>query len=358
MSRNGVMDVRWKKEEACHRSACVRLYRAAAWVAAGLTVWGAGSAEAAEVFQRSTVSVELGLSGWITEGETTWNHDASRASPLLGNPTSKLTYKDVGTNVIEFSGKVKFARRWFVRANYGTAAIGGGRLTDDDFLAADGGNPSLRTFSDLKGDNIWYVNGDLGFTVVNYPGHRGTLDLVIGYQYRREKHVASGVTQVICTSAGATTDVDPAPGLQPLCNPGAAPVSGVTVITNTQTWSSLKLGVETEYRITRRLSVEGKAAFLPFTSLSNKDIHHLRTDLQQNPSFEMTGTGIGANLEGDVSYMVLKGLFLKVGYRYWWSRVSDGTWKNFPRTSPPETFNLNEFENIRQGLTFGATYMF
>lgn len=324
----------------------------------GLTVLALGSGEAAEVFQRSNVSVELGLSGWISQGETTWNHDASRVDPLLGNPTSKLTYKDVGTNVIEFSGKMKFARRWFVRANYGTAAIGGGRLTDDDFLAADGGNPSSRTFSDLPGDSIWYVNGDVGLTVVNYPGHRGTLDLVVGYQYRREKHVASGVTQILCTSAGATTDLDPAPGLQSLCNPGAAPVSGMTVITNTQTWNSLKLGVETEYRITRRLSVEGKAAFLPFTSLNNKDIHHLRTDLQQNPSFEMTGTGIGANLEGDVSYMVLKGLFLKVGYRYWWNHVSDGTWKNFPVGAPSETFNLNEFENIRQGLTFGATYLF
>lgn len=323
-----------------------------------LTVTGATSAGAAEGVRRSNVTVEVGLAGWITQGETTWSHNASTPGAPLGNPTSKLTYKDVGTNVMEFSGKVKFARRWFVRASYGTAAIGGGRLIDDDFLAADGGTPSLRTFSDIKGDRIWYVNGDLGVTVLNYPGHRGILDLVVGYQYRRETHVASGVTQVICTSAGATTDLDPAPGLQPLCNPGTAPVSGVTVITNTQTWNALKLGLETEYRMTRRLSVEGKAAFLPFTSLHNTDIHHLRTDLQQQPSFEMTGAGIGANLEGEVSYMVLKGLWLEVGYRYWWNRVSDGRWKNFPRTSPSDTFTLNEFENIRQGLTFGVTYLF
>lgn len=349
MKRKGFVGAGWR-EGARHRPALARLGRVAAGIAVGLTILAAGSGEAAEVFQRSNVSVELGLSSWISQGETTWNHDASRVDPLLGNPTSKLTYKDVGTNVIEFSGKMKFARRWFVRANYGTAAIGGGRLTDDDFLAADGGNPSSRTFSDLPGDSIWYVNGDVGLTVVNYPGHRGTLDLVVGYQYRREKHEATGVTSVGCTPAG---------GGAGLCNPaGTVTNVGQPVITNTQTWNSLKLGVETEYRITRRLSVEGKAAFLPFTSLNNKDIHHLRTDLQQNPSFEMTGTGIGANLEGDVSYMVLKGLFLKVGYRYWWNRVSDGTWKNFPRTSPSETFNLNEFENIRQGLTFGATYLF
>ncbi len=337
-----------RKEEICHRPACVQFCRVLAWGAAGLTVWAVGSAEAAEVFQRSEISVEVGLAGWITQGETTWSHNAARPGLPLGNPTSRLEYKDVGTNVIELSGKVKFAQRWFVRASYGTAAIGGGRLTDDDFLAADGGHPSLRTFSDIKGDKIWYVNGDLGFTVLNYPGHRGTLDLVIGYQYRREKHEAVGVGLVGCTSAWDSE----------FGCPGSSVPANALVITNTQTWSSLKLGVETEYRITRRLSVEGKAAFLPFTSLDNKDIHHLRTDLQQNPSFEMTGTGIGANLEGDVSYMVLKGLFLKVGYRYWWNRVSDGTWKNFPVGAPSETFNLNEFETIRQGLTFGATYVF
>ncbi len=347
MTRNTVMSSRRRQQTPC-RQTCAWVGRVVASIALGLTVTAAGSAEAAEVHQWSNLSVELGLSGWISEGETTWSHNASKPGLPLGNPTSRLEYKDVGTNVIELSGKVKFAQRWFVRASYGTAAIGGGRLTDDDFLVADGGNPSLRTFSDLRGDTIWYVNGDLGLTMLNYPGHRGTLDLVIGYQYRREKHEAIGVGLVGCTSAWDSE----------FGCPGSSVPANALVITNTQTWSSLKLGAETEYRITRRLSVEGKAAFLPFTSLSNKDIHHLRPDLRQNPSFEMTGTGIGATLEGAVSVMALKGLFLKIGYRYWWNRVSDGTWKTFPVGAPSETFNLNEFENIRHGLTFGATYVF
>ena len=309
-----------------------------------------GEAFAEQVLNLSNLEVEVGASAWITQGETKWDHNASPANSLLGNPTSKLVYKDVGTNVMELSGKVKFAERWFLRANYGFANIGGGRLTDDDFLAVDGGQPSSRTYSDIKGDSIWYVNADLGYTLLNYLGRRGTLNLVVGYQYRREKHEATGVTQVICTSAGASSG---------LCSPFATPTNvGQTVITNTQTWSSLKLGVETEYRFTRRLSVGGKAAFIPYTSLNNKDIHHLRPDLQQNPSFEMTGTGIGANIEGDVAYMLVRNFFVTVGYRYWWTRVTDGTWKNFPVGAPSETFNLNEFQNIRQGVTFGLTYKF
>ena len=183
---------------------------------------------------------------------------------------------------------------------------------------------------------------------------------MVGYQYRREKHEATGITHVICTPNGSTVVIDPGPPPQVLCNQGVPPSNvGQTVITNTQTWSSLKLGVETEYRLTRRLSVEGKASFIPYTSLNNKDIHHLRSNvLQQNPSFEMTGTGIGANVEGNVAYMLIRNLFVTVGYRYWWTRVTDGTWKNFPVGAPSETFNLNEFQNIRQGVTFGVTYYF
>lgn len=319
-----------------------------------------GEAFAEQVLNLSNLKVEVGASAWITQGETKWDHNASGPGSPFGNPTSRLVYKDVGTNVMELSGRVKFAERWFVRTNYGFAGIGGGRLTDDDFLAADGGQPSSRTYSDIKGDSIWYVNGDLGYTLFSFPGHRGTLDLMIGYQYRREKHEATGVTHVICTTNGSTVDLDPTmPGTQPLCTPGAPPSNvGQTVITNTQTWSSLKLGVETEYRITRRLTVEGKAAFIPYTSLNNQDIHRLRSDLQQNPSFEMTGTGIGANVEGNVAYMLVRGLFVTVGYRYWWTRVTDGTWKVFPVGAPSETFNLNQFQNIRQGVTFGLTYYF
>ncbi|MGH7207395.1 MAG: hypothetical protein ACREI2_14445, partial [Nitrospiraceae bacterium] len=334
-------------------------FRVALCVLIGFSLWFSDQAYPEEVLRRSNIEIDVGLSTWISQGKTEWSHNASSASTLLGNPTSKLEYKDDGTNVVELSGKAMFAKRWFVRANYGFGDIGGGRLTDDDFLAADGGQPSLRTHSDIKGDDIWYVNGDVGVTVLNFAGHRGSLDLFMGYQYWREKHVATGVTQVICTQAGSTVDLDPAPGIQPLCNPGAGVSAvGQTVITNTATWSSLRMGVQSEFHFTRRFSIEGKAAFIPYTSLSNKDVHHLRPDLQQNPSFSMSGTGIGANLEGNARFMVVKGLFASVGYRFWWNRVTDGTWRTFPVNGPSETFNLNEFETIRHGVTLGLTYSF
>ena len=54
-----------------------------------------------------------------------------------------------------------------------------------------------------------------------------------------------------------------------------------------------------EYRLTRQLSLVATAAFLPLTIIDNKDTHHLRPDLQQNPSISMEGWGVGADADID-----------------------------------------------------------
>src|SRR5687768_4102710 len=68
--------------------------------------------------------LELGVGGWVSWGETRWAHDAS-VIPGLGNPTSKLTYKDHGTNILELTGRLWVTQRFFGRLNVGGAAIGG-----------------------------------------------------------------------------------------------------------------------------------------------------------------------------------------------------------------------------------------
>ena len=82
--------------------------------------------------QESRPRVELSAGTWISVGDTRWAHNASSV-PGFGNPTSKLTYKDVGTNVIDLAGKVWFSPKVFGRLSGGFANIGGGRLTDDDY---------------------------------------------------------------------------------------------------------------------------------------------------------------------------------------------------------------------------------
>ena len=81
---------------------------------------------AQESIAESRPKFDIAIGTWISTGDMRWAHDASSIAGL-GNPTSKLTYKDVGTNVIELTGKAWLTSRWFGRLNVGAAGIGGGR---------------------------------------------------------------------------------------------------------------------------------------------------------------------------------------------------------------------------------------
>ena len=291
----------------------------------------------------SKPAIEFTLFTWLTEGKTRWNF--SNRSPLFGNPTSELNYKDVGTTVVELGGKAIFPNRFFVHGQFGYGTVGGGRLTDDDYLA--GQQLFSRTDSNLDGSHVWYLNADIGYQLILFPQNRGYLGAFIGYQHRDEKLEATGVTQVVCTAPGV------------LCNPaGTVSNVGQVVLTNTSHWNALRIGLEGDVRVAARLTVEGQFAFLPFTALTNDDIHHLRTDLKQDPSIRMTGTGIGYNAEAKASVLVYEQLFFDVGYRYWWQKVSDGDIVFRGTTGDSPALPLNEFRSIRQGVTFGLRYTF
>lgn len=313
---------------------------------------------AQEPVEARTPRIELGVGAWFSTGQTQWAHDAS-VVPILGNPTSKLTYKDVGTNVVEFTGRAWLPRNWFARLNLGFGNVGGGRLTDDDYLRADGGSPSSRTYSDLKGDDMWYLNADLGRRIVEFPRSRGWLDVFAGYQYWYQRFSANGLTQAICTNAGQTVDLDPGtPLTQPLCSPNTSVSSAITVITNTVNWHSIRVGGTGEYRLTPRFSVLGTVALIPVSIIDNKDIHHLRTDLQQDPSISMLGYGIGADADVGARLMLVKNFFLNVGYRVWWNQTLDGTVTIHSVDGPADEFPLSRFQSYRYGLTFGIDYSF
>ena len=290
---------------------------------------------------------EVSAGTWISVGTTTWAHNASSVSGL-GNPTSKLTYKDVGTTVAEGAVKFWFNPRVFGRVNFGYGDIGGGRLTDDDY--GTGQQLFSRTYSNLPGDNMYYLNFDLGARVKEFANHRGWFDVFGGYQYWHTKYTATGVTQVVC-NPGAI------PGLT--CSvPGSVSNQGQTVITNTTDWHSIRVGGTVEYFLTRRLAVHATGAFIPISVLNNRDVHHLRGDLQQNPSFCMTGYGIGANADVGVRFMFNRHVAMDAGYRVYYNRVIDGDFKTYPVSGASQTFPLTQFDSLRHGVTFGLSVLF
>ena len=298
----------------------------------------------------SRPKVELSAGTWISVGDTRWAHNASSV-PGFGNPTSKLTYKDVGTNVIDLTGKFWLSSRIFGRLNGGFANIGGGRLTDDDY--ATGQRLFSRTTSNIAGNNMYYINADLGGRVKEFANSRGYLDIFGGYQYWHTEYQAVGLARVVCDPAAF-------PILPSTCN-DPLPPSGETVITNKANWHSIRVGASTEYRFTRRLSLIGTAAFIPLSIIENKDIHHLRTSgtnaLLQDPSISMLGFGIGANADVGARFMLTKSIGLNVGYRVWWNHAVDGT-VTFHGTSGTSEYPLTQFDSLRHGLTAGLNFTF
>lgn len=321
----------------------------------GLTVIGlAGTVQetaAQDPVTESRPKFDIAIGTWISTGYTRWAHNASSVAGF-GNPTSQLTYEDVGANVIELTGTAWLTPRWFGRLNVGYAGIGGGRLTDNDY--GSGQQLFSSTNSDLSGNSMWYLNADGGFRIAEYPNHRGWLDLFGGFQWWYTKYQATGVAQVAC-------DPSAIPSFPP-CDP-AATISnqGQTVITNTTNWYSIRAGASTEYRLTRRLSVIGTAALIPLSIVDNDDIHHLRVSgpdaLQQNPSISMVGWGVGADADAGLRLVLVKNLFVNVGYRVWWNYALDGN-VTFHGVNSSSEYPLTQFQSIRQGLTASLSYTF
>ena len=322
-----------------------RLMQASASVCAAVFLFSS-VATAQDPAEEGWPKVELSAGTWISVGDTKWAHNAS-SIPGLGDPTSKLIYKDVGTNFVDLAGKFWLTPKIFGKLNVGFANIGGGRLTDNDYLAVDGGSPSSQTYRNLGGNNTWSLNADIGARALEFRNHRGWIDVFGGFQYWYQRLTAYGVGQNGCTTAGAT---------EGLCPSSIA--NSVLVITNTTNWYSLRLGASSEYRLTRRLSVQGTVALIPASALDNKDVHHLRPDLQQNPSFSMTGYGIGADLDIGARFMIMKNFAANVGYRLYYNRLISGDLTNHPASGPSSSFPLTQFESLRHGLTAGLTLIF
>ena len=309
-------------------------------------------AAAQEFITESRPKFDLAIGTWISTGDTRWAHDASSIAGL-GNPTSKLTFQDVGTNVIELTGKVWVTQKLFGRLNAGFAGIGGGRLTDDDYGSNGGQRLFSSTNSNLSGDSMWYLNADSGFRAAEYPNHRGWLEMFGGYQFWHTTYQATGLTQVACDNSAVPGSL----GLT--CNPaGTVTNQGQTVITNTTNWHSIRVGASTEYRLTRRLSVLGTLALIPISVLDNKDVHHLRGDLKQNPSFSMVGYGVGADMDVGARFMITNNLSANLGYRLYYNRVLGGDLTVHPVTGSSDSFPLKQFESLRHGFTAGLSLIF
>lgn len=288
--------------------------------------------------------VELSMRSWLfTAGETQWSHDASGLDPLLGDPTSELTYKDNDTHLVGLGAKVHLNRRLYLDGEFGFSVdFDRGSLIDDDYFS--GQRLISRTSSDITGKGTWYFNGNVGYRAAEIPNGRGHIDVLGGFQYWRTTYEATGIDLLVCDS------------MVFLCIP---PSQTVPAIKNTTHWiTPLQVGGQFEYRILQRVSANAKILFAPASVVYNEDIHFQRSDLEQDPSFSMWGVGLSATVEPTIKIMLTRRLALVGGYRVMWSRSYYGRWEVHGLGTGSETAPLTEFQTFRHGAMVSLTASF
>jgi hypothetical protein len=200
----------------------------------------------------------------------------------------------------EAFSRFDFNGGWFVKGYAGGGGLYGGKLRDEDFPPAI--NPYSATLSGQGTGTFFYGSVDAGYRILR--GGDFHVGAFAGYHFLRDSVQAWGCGQV---------------GPHPLICGGAIPDS-IKVITQTNDWHALRLGLEAAVEFDRRWKLAVDAAWLPYARLYGKDAHWLR--IGTNPGdftgpVPEDGKGWGYQFDAFLSYRVSDMLSFGVGGRYW-----------------------------------------
>lgn len=276
---------------------------------------------------------DAGAGGWDVEfGKRAW-FDLGRYQYDLFDPispstqNSRLTYGPT----YGFGGEAFLtatnAAGYFVSLRYGSGVSTGGVLIDEDFPPAI--SPYSATTSGLINGRLSYAGADLGFRF--YNSGTASIGAFAGVTGLMERFEAFGCEQ-IATHPGICVPTIP---------------SDYDVITQTNRWIGVRLGVNGEVTVNGNVTLHGEAAVMPLAFLYGVDNHWLRPDV--NPIVS-TGRGWGIQLEGGIDFAVNSQLTIGVGARYgqiW----ETGTSLFLPSTLAPQTATTRHL-----GAYLQATY--
>lgn len=274
-------------------------------------------------------SLEIGLRYWLSSGKTQWAHNAQDAAPILGNPTSILTYERLSAQTVELNVRKTLGTAWFIKGNAGAGSINRGSFDDEDYFV--GQLKFSDTTSPVRGKRVAYATLDAGRNF--FGGRDGAFFLFTGYQVWTERADAYGLTYTV--PAGA-------PGL----------ADSVAAVSNEVRWQSVRLGAGV--RSARGgTQVVAEVAFVPYTRLHNEDSHHLRTDpadLGPVPNIRHEGRGNGVQLDVDLRHAISRNYELGAGFRFWKLATTSGT-----DMAAGMAFPLVRMQSERSGVTVSLT---
>jgi hypothetical protein len=306
----------------------------------------AGGGQQATVVEKPDFSLSIGGRAWYSWGKSDFNIAGSGGTP---NIISELIWDDVDSIVAEFTADMLFKDEYILTIDGGFGAIKDGTLNDSDYLGNDRTLLFSESISTADDDNMWFVSVMLGSRVLSWNVRdnkpRSYLALMIGYQHWTETYVATKFVQT----------QDPF-GLIGFVGPFPDQGKGIT---EEFTWDSLLAGIRTEIEILPDFAFKGRFMAVPFTHFKLEDIHHFRTDLQQNPSFEATADGgIGVILDATLSYNFWGGFSVEAGYQYWDISSGDGTGTFHTVMFGDVEQPFNEANSRRHGAIAGISYSF
>jgi hypothetical protein len=328
-------------------------------LASCLLLTGTSEAPAAEATStgEDSLPVTVSLATWMSTGGSTWAHDASTVQPLFGNPTSRLEFDNVDSDIIELRASVALPRDFTLEVAYGAGSAGGGRLTDSDFVSALGAgelgttqagpHAYSETVSILDGDAVHYFDAWVGRTIFRTRDHRSRLSLAARYLDWTEKYSARGVTQTACTAPGS------------LCLPqGTIAFSDRQVLYNDARWRALFIGLRGRHRFNEKISLSGELSYSPLADLQSDDRHFLRADLARDRSFRLEGQGQAATARIEGEYRLSPRLTAGLGVRWWWMEIRNEPrgFTAFPVAGAPFSSRLNRFESERYGITLTLSW--
>ncbi len=303
-------------------------------IAAAASVLGVGAVSAADLPVKAPPPP---VSLWEFEVGARYFYSSGRTRYTLGDPfvagqiNSQLTYKNLNSHAGEGFARVDHNIGFFAKGFAGGGNIFNGTLNDEDYPPAV--IPYSNTVSDVNSGRLWYGTIDAGYNFWRGPAFK--VGGFVGYNHFYETVNAYGCVQV------ATNPF--------IC--GFDPVAGgVLVLSKTEHWDSLRVGLNGVFKLGQNWNVTLDGAVLPYVRLTGFDNHWLRPDINPLPQ---SGNGWGYQLEGIVSYDVTRNFSVGVGGRYWYARTTSGT-TQFPGVpGSPTTFSYERYGGFLQ-----ASYKF
>jgi opacity protein-like surface antigen len=257
---------------------------------------------------------------------------SSGTTPATANVlNSRLTY-DSTANSGEFFGRIDSPWKLFVKGFVGGGRISGGQLNDEDWNLGPGIGYSNTISTPVTG-SIGYGTIDGGYDFLRGPWYK--VGGFVGYNYYNEDKSAFG-----CVQIGS-----------PLSDCVPSIPSSTLVITENDTWNSLRLGTNAEFMAFPNVKVTADAAWLPYVTFNGTDNHVLRALISPEH-----GNGQGVQLETIISYYITPAFSVGVGGRYWAMWTNNNAYTNFGGAPCPCQALPSKTE--RDGVFVQASYKF